>query len=209
MIDGTVWLACFHMMTQSTNRKVDFELGKAAVLEALSTTPERIDLEDARFLMEPLRQRYLRIPLTACHGDFGSWNLLVRRRRRSMGGPMLDISGVVDWEDFSADANPVDDLFHYAVTYGLDYPWIPYRKRSPEEAFRLAFLEESPVSRAIRTSFSVYCDLTGIPVDALRPLFHFFLLKRWHVTRASAEDDQRWLTFHRVLNGARAYVFDG
>lgn len=207
MVDGTVWLACFHMTTRTRGRSVDFERGTAPVLRALTSMADGIDLGRERFWVEPLSGRYLRIPLSACHGDFGGWNLLMQRRWRSMGGPILDISGVVDWEHFSTEAAPFDDLFHFALTYALDYPWTPYRRRSPEEAFRLAFLEESPVSETIRSAFSIYCDLTGIPMEALRPLFHFFLLRRWYESHRSAAEDDRWLMFHRLLgrDGARAF----
>jgi hypothetical protein len=121
---------------------------------------------------------------------------------------MLDISGVVDWEGFSTDADPFTDLFYFALIYGLDYPWTPYRKCLPEEAFRLAFFEENPVCDAIGSAFSVYCDLTGMPREALRPLFHLFLLRRWVENRGSATEDDRWLLFHRLLASARARAFD-
>ncbi len=216
LVDGAVWLACFHMTTRSRERCVDFERETAPLLKILTSTAEGIEPGGERFWTEPLNKRYLRIPLCARHGDFGAWNLLVGRRRQSMGGPMLDISGVVDWEYFETEAAPFADLFHFALTYGLDYPWTPYRKYSPEESFRLAFLEESPVSMAIRSAFSVYCDLTGTPREALRPLFHFFLLRRWCETRKgnpdagcrSAAADERWLTFHRLLARAGAHPFD-
>ena len=130
---------------------------------------------------------------------------------------MLDISGVVDWEHFSTEAAPFTDLFHFALTYGLYYPWTPYRKTAPDEAFRLAFQEESPVSEAISMAFSVYCDLTGIPMEMLRPLFHFFLLRRWvenrgggnlHAGCRGAAEDEPWLRFHRLLGRAGARAFD-
>lgn len=214
VIDGAVWLACFHMTTRSRERKVDFERETEGLLKALTSTPEGIGSRADLLGIERLGKQHLRLPVSACHGDFGAWNLLVRRRRRSMGGPMLEISGVVDWEHFSPEAASFADLFHFALTYGLDYPWTPYRQWSPEEAFSLAFLEESPVSKTLSAAFSVYCDLTGVPREILRPLFHFFLLRRWcqsrnggpEARRRSAAEDRPWLTFHRLLqsNGARA-----
>jgi O-antigen/teichoic acid export membrane protein len=45
----------------------------------------------------------------AVHGDFWSRNLL-------MSGSIA--SGVVDWEHFSASGSPLDDLFHFPLTYG-------------------------------------------------------------------------------------------
>lgn len=45
----------------------------------------------------------------AVHGDFWSRNLL-------MTGPVA--TGVVDWEHFAPAGSPLDDLFHFPLTYG-------------------------------------------------------------------------------------------
>lgn len=74
----------------------------------------------------------------ASHGDFWARNLLV--------GP----TAVVDWEHFTEEA-PIDaDLFHFPLTYGLNYPWERWRRLPPDEAFRRTFLEDNRVSRAVR-----------------------------------------------------------
>lgn len=90
----------------------------------------------------------------ASHGDFWARNLLV--------GP----TAVVDWEHFVERA-PIDaDLFHFPLTYGLNYPWERWRRLPPDEAFRRTFLEDNRVSRAVRR----YLSRFGEP-GALRERF--------------------------------------
>lgn len=74
----------------------------------------------------------------ASHGDFWARNLLV--------GP----TAVVDWEHFTEKASIDADLFHFPLTYGLNYPWERWRRLPPDEAFRRTFLEDNRVSRAVR-----------------------------------------------------------
>jgi hypothetical protein len=94
----------------------------------------------------------------ASHGDFWARNLLV--------GP----TAVVDWEHFTKEA-PIDaDLFHFPLTYGLNYPWERWRRLPPGEAFRRTFLEDNRVSRAVRR----YLDRFGEPA-ALRQRFESWL----------------------------------
>lgn len=112
----------------------------------------------------------VRLPLSASHGDFWTRNILARHRGPAVGGPKLEVSGVVDWEHFSSEAPPHEDLFHFALTYALNYPWSPYRKKSPSDAFRLGLVESTPVSRSIRAGLASYCDLTGLPFESLKPL---------------------------------------
>lgn len=78
----------------------------------------------------------------ASHGDFWARNLLV--------GP----TAVVDWEHFKEEAPLYGDLFHFPLTYGLNYPWERWRRLPPEEAFRRTFLEDNRVSRAVRRYLS-------------------------------------------------------
>jgi hypothetical protein len=94
----------------------------------------------------------------ASHGDFWARNLLV--------GP----TAVVDWEHFTAEAPLDKDLFHFPLTYGLNYPWERWRRLPPEEAFRRTFLQDNRVSRAVRR----YLSRFGDPA-ALRPRFEAWL----------------------------------
>jgi hypothetical protein len=94
----------------------------------------------------------------ASHGDFWARNLLV--------GP----TAVVDWEHFTEEAPIFADLFHFPLTYGLNYPWERWRRLPPDEAFRRTFLEDNRISRAVRR----YLSRFGDPA-ALRPHFDAWL----------------------------------
>jgi hypothetical protein len=82
----------------------------------------------------------------ASHGDFWARNLLV--------GP----TAVVDWEHFTEEAPIYADLFHFPLTYGLNYPWARWRRLPPDEAFRRTFLEDNRVSRAVRRYLARFGD---------------------------------------------------
>ncbi|MFP5284343.1 MAG: hypothetical protein ACLGI9_01250 [Thermoanaerobaculia bacterium] len=82
----------------------------------------------------------------ASHGDFWARNLLV--------GP----TAVVDWEHFTEQAPIHADLFHFPLTYGLNYPWERWRRLPPDEAFRRTFLEDNRVSRAVRRYLARFAD---------------------------------------------------
>lgn len=82
----------------------------------------------------------------ASHGDFWARNLLV--------GP----TAVVDWEHFSDEAPIHADLFHFPLTYGLNYPWERWRRLPPDEAFRRTFLEDNRISRAVRRYLARFAE---------------------------------------------------
>lgn len=113
----------------------------------------------------------------ASHGDFWARNLLV--------GP----TAVVDWEHFTEEAAIYADLFHFPLTYGLNYPWERWRRHPPEEAFRRTFLEDNRVSRAVRR----YLARFGDPPDLRR---HF---------EAWLEEDE----FRNLIGRAGRSVFSG
>ena len=75
----------------------------------------------------------------ASHGDFWAQNLLMND-----GGEV----GVVDWERFDAVGSPFEDIFHFPLTYGLNFRW--RRGATKEEKFRKTFLERNRVSTAVR-----------------------------------------------------------
>lgn len=110
-----------------------------------------------------------RLPLVAAHGDFWARNLLV--------GPGGE-AAVVDWEHFAAAASPFEDLFHFALTYGLEYPWGRWRRLPPLAAFRRTFLEPNRVSRAVARFLGRAAAGAGIDPGLLRPLLHLYLLTR-------------------------------
>lgn len=103
---------------------------------------------------------------TAVHGDFWLRNVLID----AAGG-----IGVVDWEHFVSDGSPFVDLFHYALTYGVSYPFRLYRPADAELAFARTFLERSRVSRAVRAYLLAYLRMRRLPPEVLAPAFRRFV----------------------------------
>jgi aminoglycoside phosphotransferase (APT) family kinase protein len=130
------------------------------------------------------------------HGDFWARNLLISGR---------DVSGVVDWEQ-SANGSPFDDLFHFAASYGLSYPWRRYRRASPEEALRRTFLVEGRVSRAVRAYLHAYCRDRGFEASELGSWFRLFVLAR---AQAGAPKGEVWIRFDEMLGATDRSVFSG
>ena len=100
------------------------------------------------------------VPHSASHGDFWVRNVLIDEK---------GAIGVVDWEHFTPAASPFQDLFHYAHTYGLNYPWRRYRRAAPEEAFQKTFVESNRVSRAVRRYLEQYMERVGLPKGLIEP----------------------------------------
>lgn len=156
-----------------------------------------------------------RLSLAASHGDFWARNLLMSGAGKKGNGSTL--SGVVDWERFSEKAPPFEDLFYFPLTYCFNYHWSPYQRRSPEEAFRLGFLKETPISRAVCQYFKSYCEQTVLSHKLLEPLFRFFLLDRWiQGIRKSPgteincdKDGILWIKLYQMLDSSDRSVFSG
>ena len=88
----------------------------------------------ARWLAE-----FRRVMPNASHGDFWAQNLLISESGEA---------GVVDWERFEAEGPPDADLFHFPITYGLNFRW--RRGATDEEKFAKTFLARNRVSLAVR-----------------------------------------------------------
>ena len=111
----------------------------------------------------------IEIPHSAMHGDFWPRNVMHDARGST---------AVVDWEHFQSSASPFIDLFHYALAYGMSYPFSGYRFPSEEEAFRKTFVENTRVSRAVKRYLRTYASLAGLPEDVLDPAFRKYLETR-------------------------------
>ena len=137
------------------------------------------------------------------HGDFWARNLLLDETTGAA-------RGVVDWEHASEDAPPFEDLFHFPLTYGLNYLGSRYRRRRPEDAFRAAFLEEGRLSRAVASYFARYCAETGLGTGRLRPQFDLYLADHSRRGVAScAIEGGLWPRFHAMLATSDRSVFSG
>lgn len=130
---------------------------------------------------------------SAAHGDFWARNLLVGPDGRA---------AVVDWEYFREDAPPYEDLFHFPLTYGLNYPWERWRRLPPDEAFRRTFLEDNRVSRAVASYLARYANAAGVDPASLRRLFGAYLETR-------PESGLPWAELRSLLGRAGRSVFSG
>ncbi|MCU1229215.1 MAG: aminoglycoside phosphotransferase family protein [Acidobacteria bacterium] len=133
----------------------------------------------------------------ATHGDFWARNLLLNES----GGV-----GVVDWELFTTDAPPTLDLFHFPLTYGLNYPWTRYRRLPPEQAFAKTFLESNRVSQAVRRYLQTYAAARGMAWTTMAPRFRAFL------SEPSPRPGTRnlpWPALAATFNRANESVFSG
>jgi len=198
------WLAAFHLATRLPRAFAVERAGAAALVsyQGVQGNAPRLDLG----WYDELRERCLRVPLwlAASHGDFWARNLLLEGRGDAL-------PAVVDWEHFSEQAPPFEDLFHFPLTYGLNYPWSRYRRCLPDQAFRRTFLEDNHVSLAVRLYFAAYCAQSGLDPKVLRPLFHLYLLSRFRSesSRSDAVDRACWLRWHEMLRIAGRSVFSG
>lgn len=166
------------------------------------------------------------IPVSACHGDFWTRNVL------QAGGAL---TGVVDWERFRREAPGFQDLFHYALSFGLIFPWSRSRRIRPTEAFRRTFLRDGAVPRAVRRYFLAYCRRADVEARLLPSLLRLHLLARAaesagtaHATGARAtprasgdgrpapyarthepQDENFWTSCYRMLGETGRSVFSG
>jgi aminoglycoside phosphotransferase (APT) family kinase protein len=135
------------------------------------------------------------------HGDFWARNVLFDR-----GGAGLVLAGVVDWEESADAASPFDDLFQFALTYGLAYPWSRYRRLDSIEAFRRTFVDRTRVSRAVHRYLNAYCARRRLDPALLLPFFRDFLLSR--AARGGSRGDA-WIRFDATIGAAGRSVFCG
>ncbi|HSR68289.1 MAG TPA: hypothetical protein VLU25_10135 [Acidobacteriota bacterium] len=126
------------------------------------SAPERAMIEHLGHLAWELRSE--RIPLTAAHGDFWVRNVLLDEGRAK----------VVGWQDFKTRALPFADLFLFAVSYGLSFPWKRGQWAHPRPAFRTTLLERSWLSEHVERFLLGYCQKMNLPprlLDLFLPLF--------------------------------------
>jgi hypothetical protein len=151
------------------------ERGEVLVISGLAGRSAWFDLRSS---LTPFRhaERHLRAAARwlaafhaatgAAHGDFWPGNVLLAGN---------SVIGVVDWEHYRPQASPYIDLFHFPLTYGLSFPWKRYRYAAPEQAFAATFVEDNPVSRAVRAYLQDYASATGIAPSQIDDAFHEFL----------------------------------
>jgi len=208
------WLARFHRETASGDAFLSQPAEQHTVMK-WATRLEKAGVEETRWF-EALLHRCQRDPisLSAGHGDFWARNLLVPDCSRQCGHPPLP--GVIDWESYRPRQLPFVDLFHFAVTYGLNYLWARYRRIEPLAALRSTFIDDTHLSREIRHCFNSYCLRMELDPAHLGPFFQLYLLRLstgdspssldWSVR--SHPNRNTWLDFHRLVRHAKITAVD-
>ncbi len=143
-------------------------------------------------------------PSAAVHGDFWARNLLMR--------PAPSLPAVVDWEAAAAAGSCTSDLFHFAVTYALGFPWGRWRRLAPRLALRKGLLEDNGLSRALRGYLDEYCRRTALDRRRLADWFAIFLLERVAAAAVAAPDPtalEPWLGFLEEFTWTDRSVFSG
>lgn len=197
------WLAAFHGATLrpgSTLVPGPEDRARARSLAGATGTGDPPWYED---LLRRLAHRP--IHPSAGHGDFWARNLLLAEERGTTAGATG--ARVVDWEHFQEEAPPFRDLFHFAVSYGANYPWWEYRRLPLPQAFRRTFLEDNHVSRAVRRYVARYGGHAGLSPPLLDRLFRLYLLRR--TDGAAGEDRRRWMACWRALPDGSHPLFGG
>lgn len=197
-----LWLARFHEATRHPERRFRSGPEDRTKIRGLAGMTGQGEPSWYRELCELLDHDP--VPLAAAHGDFWSRNLLLAETAAGS-GPDLP-AGVVDWEHFRTVAPPFEDLFHFAVSYGANYPWRRYRRLPLPEAFRHTFCRENRIALAVRRYARGYGRRTGSSPRLLDRLFRLYVARR----ADEAEDGparRRWRACWRSLPDADHLLF--
>lgn len=141
------------------------------------------------------------IDTTVVHGDFWPRNLLFARK----GG----LSGVIDWEDAEAGGPFWRDLFTLPFLFAVaPRAWAG----GACEAFRRAFLDETPVRRVVGGYLDAYARAALIERSRFGTLFEAFLLDCVDLARKEEgrwRGRYPWQEFLTVFSDASRSVFSG
>lgn len=197
--NAALWLARFHDATRVPGSTLQPAQSADAVRQILLAAGRASDFDWFARLCESCAADP--VPAVTSQGDFWARNVLFGRHEGAS-----QITGVVDWEQSCEGASPFEDLFHFAITYGLSYPWSRYRRASPVDAFRRTFLLDNHVSREVRGYLHSYCRERGLDPRRLGWWFRVFLLAR---AQAGAPKGDVWIRFDEMLAAAGRSVFSG
>jgi len=109
-----------------------------------------------------------RLPVVANQGDFWARNLILQRAGL----------GVLDWESYSARGSPLFDIFLFATSYGLSYPWELGRWTEPAAAFRATYTANGWMARSVRRHLIDFCERAEVSPKLLEVCFPAFLAER-------------------------------
>jgi hypothetical protein len=179
------WLLAFQQATVSGEVVLD----DASIRQHLLAPFEALELRDGMSaavtkLASEIARRAAqlpgqRFPLVARHGDYWARNILV------------DASSVrvIDWDGYEAASPPFHDLLHFALSYGLSFPWRLGRWDEPVQAFHATLRQSSQLRPLIRRELMRAAQGLGIS-PALASLFVPVTIAE---RALMAPGDTRWL----------------
>ena len=168
------WLAEFQKETRAGEASLAGEALREHVVGPLREYQRACSpsAEERRFIAGVVRRaeglRGERFPVMARQGDFWARNLMLN------GGRL----GVLDWEHYAERSSPFEDLFLFATSYALSYPWRLGRWAEPAAALRAAFGGPGWMARLVRKSLLGHCAGLGVRPALLGVFFPAFLAAR-------------------------------
>lgn len=121
------------------------------------------------------------LPSVAIHGDFWARNILIEDSRIA----------VFDWELFQRQGLPLTDPIHFAISYGLSYPWRLGRWVDRAEAFRRSFDPAGPLRPVIERHLRGHCRAMGLDPRWIDPAITSYLAERVLEEAAAGEQPRR------------------
>ncbi len=168
------WLVKFQTVTKITEFCIDEQFIGENIFQPLEKFQHCFDTSSTERIMisytmhETNKLLGKRIPLVACQGDFWPRNLIIQD----------NTACVVDWEHYREQSTPFTDLFMFATSYGLCYPWKIGSWEEPVAAFRATFLHRNWLSEFVMKYFQDYCQSMLISSEMLKVFFTVFLVER-------------------------------
>lgn len=92
------------------------------------------------------------------HGDFWTRNILLTDTATS----------VVDWEHYDPDGDPLDDVFHFALTYAMAFRWEMRQRADAVERFQRGFAERNVVAWETRAWFAHFAAARRLSPRAMQ-----------------------------------------
>ncbi len=104
-------------------------------------------------------------PLSMCHGDFNSHNIILLDNGKL---------AVLDWEDLTTEAIPLRDVFHFLTVYAMSIP--SFSPSTVNKHFQTVFLSRRSAWRNINRCLHRYCQTMNIPLYFANIYYPIYLL---------------------------------
>jgi len=162
----TTWLIDFHLLsvrriTLTRQHLVPTDADIRLLMENVSEHSETIRhiIQQAQTLLD------VEAPLSMCHGDFNSHNIILMDNGRL---------AILDWEDLTTEAIPLRDVFHFFTVYAMSIP--SFSPNTMNRHMQAVFLNRRTVWRNINECLRLYCQAMDIPLSYANAYYPIYLL---------------------------------